>query len=250
MMIWQKRAQDKSCDLQYMQIILNLKYIFSYHQRYLALWKIMGGSVTLYWHFKDKSLPSVCNVKKLIVESESANQVFCIRIVFFHRFLHIKFNVQRMKYYGNNFYYIYLVFENTLLVKLVSEYLHYLSCRSCTSPSTKWDMCLAQQAKKCNSILKKYEFDRYILTTQISRSLSIHLVTIVCSIKNEVIELLGNFLLVGNPRAKCQWVKNVAHLTHRNSKVRFFSISFIRIISMLDVHKLAGDTLDVTSFHI
>ena len=129
-------------------------------------------------------------------------------------------------------------------MKLVSEYLHYLSCRSCTSPSTKWDMCLAQQAKKCNSILKKYEFDRYILTTQISRSLSIHLVAIVCSIKNEVIELLGNFLLVQNPRAKCQWVKNVAHLTHRNSKVRFFSISFFRIISMLDLHKLEGDTLD------
>ena len=93
MMIWQKRAQDKSCDLQYMQIILNLKYIFSYHQRYLALWKIMGGSVTLYWHFKDKSLPSVCNVKKLIVEFESANQVFCIRIVLFNRFLHYMDNI-------------------------------------------------------------------------------------------------------------------------------------------------------------
>ena len=93
--------------------------------------------------------------------------------------------------------------------------------------------CAASQER--NSILKKYEFDRDILTTQISRSLSIHLVAIVCSIKNEVIELLGNFLLVGNPRAKCQWVKNVAHLTHRNSKVRFFSIYFIRIISMLDI---------------
>ena len=134
--------------------------------------------------------------------------------------------------YENRFYF---VFRNTFLMKLVSEYLHYLSCRSCTSPSTKWDMCLAQQANKCNSILKKYEFDRYILTTQISRSLSIHLVAIVCSIKNEVIELLGNFLLVGNPRAKCQWVKNVAHLTHRNSKVRFFSIYFIRIICILDI---------------
>ena len=112
MMIWQKRAQDKSCDLQYMQIILNLKYNFAYHLRYLPLWKIMGGSVTLYWHFKDKSLPSVCNVKKLIVEFESANQVFCIRIVFFHRFLHIECNVQMVKYfklqnhYENSFYYI------------------------------------------------------------------------------------------------------------------------------------------------
>ena len=101
--------------------------------------------------------------------------------------------------------------------------------------------CAASQ--ECNSILKNTNLTD-ILTTQISRALSIHLVTIVCSIKNEVIELLGNFLLVGNPRAKCQWVKNVAHLTHRNSKVRFFSISFIRIISMLDLHKLAGDTLD------
>ena len=155
MMIWQKRAQDKSCDLQYMQIILNLKYNFAYHLRYLPLWKIMGGSVTLYWHFKDKSLPSVCNVKKLIVESESANQVFCIRIVFFHRFLHIKFNVQSMKYFKlQNPIYVDLVFENTLLVKLVSEYLHYLSCRSCTSPSTKWDMCLAQQAKNATRFLK------------------------------------------------------------------------------------------------
>ena len=223
MMIWQKRAQDKSCDLQYMQIILNLKYNFAYHLRYLPLWKIMGGSVTLYWHFKDKSLPSVCNVKKLIVEFESANQVFCIRIVFFHRFLHIKFNVQRMKYFKlQNPIYIDLVFENTLLVKLVSEYLHYLSCRSCTSPSTKWDMCLAQQAKNATRFLKNTNLTD-ILTTQISRSLSIHLVAIMCSIKNEVIELLGNFLLVGNPRAKCQWVKNVAHLTHRNSKVRFLA---------------------------
>ena len=128
-------------------------------------------------------------------------------------------------------------------MKLVSEYLHYLSCRSCTSPSTKWDMCLAQQAKNATRFLKNTNLTD-ILTTQISRSLSIHLVAIVCSIKNEVIELLGNFLLVGNPRAKCQWVKNVAHLTHRNSKVRFFSISFIRIISMLYLHKLAGDTLD------
>ena len=147
----------------------------------------------------------------------------------------------------------HLVFRNTFLMKLVSEYLHYLSCRSCTSPSTKWDMCLAQQAKNATRFLKNTNLtDIFLLPKFLVLYLYIQSPSCV-QLRNEVIELLGNFLLVGNPRAKCQWVKNVAHLTHRNSKVRFFSISFIRIISMLDLHKLAGATLDeifVFDYHL
>ena len=85
-----------------------------------------------------------------------------------------------------------LVFRNTFRMKLVSEYLHYLSCRSCTSPSTKWDMCLAQQAKNATRFLKNTNLTD-ILTTQISRSLSIHLVAIMCSIKKRSHRIIRQF---------------------------------------------------------